>query len=153
MTVDNDNGRGGDDSFAAIADLSAEAMGHRLDGFGVNMLVRDIARTVAFMRDVLGFDALRVSEDYAVLAWRGKLFQLHADATYAAHPLPAHLPEVGLRGAGVSCASTKPTLMRPSVARVTVVMLCCSRRPTNRMGCASVFCWTRTVTVGRRRRA
>jgi len=101
MTVDNDNGRGGDDSFAAIADLSAEAMGHRLDGFGVNMLVRDIARTVAFMRDVLGFDALRVSEDYAVLAWRGKLFQLHADATYAAHPLPAHLPEVGLRGAGV----------------------------------------------------
>lgn len=87
--------------FGDIAALNAAEMGHRLDGFGVNLLVRDVARAVAFMRDVLAFDVLRASEDYAVLAWRGRLFQLHADATYSSHPLPAHLPAAGLRGAGV----------------------------------------------------
>lgn len=100
MTARAHSDSGGDD-FGDISEISAEAMGHRLDGFGVNLLVRDVARAVAFMHDVLGFDVLRASADYAVLAWRGRLFQLHADATYAAHPLPAHLPEVGLRGAGV----------------------------------------------------
>ena len=91
----------GDYGFGDLSALSAEAMGHRLDGFGVNLLVRQVARTVEFLREVLGFAVLRQSDDYAVLAWRGRLFQLHADATYAAHPLPAHLPEAGLRGAGV----------------------------------------------------
>jgi len=94
------HGAGGH-GFGDLSALSAEEMGHRLDGFGINLLVRRVARAVDFLRDVLGFAVLRQSDDYAVLAWRGRLFQLHADATYAAHPLPAHLPEAGLRGAGV----------------------------------------------------
>lgn len=97
---DNTGGIGGHD-FDDLSALSAEQMGHRLDGFGVNLLVRQVARTVEFLREALEFTVLRQSDDYAVLAWRGRLFQLHADATYAAHPLPAHLPEAGLRGAGV----------------------------------------------------
>jgi len=99
---DGDGVTGRDDAdFNDIADLSAEAMGHRLRGFGVNLLVRDVARAAGFMRDVLGFDVLRASDDYAVLAWRGRWFQLHADATYSSHPLPAHLPADNLRGAGI----------------------------------------------------
>ena len=82
-------------------DISAEQMGHLLSGFGINLLVRRIDRTAEFLRDVLGFKVLRQSADYAVLAHRRRLYQLHADATYAAHPLSAHLPESGLRGAGV----------------------------------------------------
>jgi len=93
-----DNSDGGGHDFG---DISAEAMGHMLDGFGVNLLVRQVPRAAEFMRDVLGLAVLRQSDDYAVLAWRGRLFQLHADATYAAHPLPALMPEVGARGAGV----------------------------------------------------
>lgn len=92
--------RAGDHGFGDLSDISAAEMGRRLDGFGVNLLVREAPRTVEFLRDVLRFDVLRASEDYAVLAWRGRLFQLHADATYASHPLPAHLPAAGLRGAG-----------------------------------------------------
>lgn len=81
--------------------LSAEEMGRLLRGFGVNLLVRRVADSVAFMCSVLGFEALRQSDDYAALAERGRLYQLHADSTYAAHPLLAQLPEAGLRGAGV----------------------------------------------------
>lgn len=84
-----------------LSELSAEEMGHRLTGFGINLLVRRVDRSVAFLRDVLQFTALRQSGDYAVLSHRKRLYQLHADSTYAAHPLPAHLPEAGLRGAGV----------------------------------------------------
>ena len=98
---DAGGGDGIDHGFDDLSALSAEEMGHRLDGFGVNLLVRQVARTVEFLREALEFTVLRQSDDYAVLAWRGRLFQLHADATYAAHPLPAHLPEAGLRGAGV----------------------------------------------------
>ena len=84
-----------------LTELSAEEMGHRLRGFGINLLVTEVSRTVIFMRDVLGFTVRRESVDYAVLSYRGRLYQLHADATYSSHPLPAFLPEAGLRGAGV----------------------------------------------------
>jgi len=99
--IGDGDGDGDTGDLSDIADLSAVEMGHRLRGFGVNLLVRDVAREVGFMRAVLEFDVLRASADYAVLAWRGRLFQLHADATYAAHPLPAYLPADNLRGAGV----------------------------------------------------
>ncbi len=80
---------------------SAEEMGHFLEGFGVNLLARRIDQTATFLHRVLEFEILRQSRDYAVLAHRDILYQLHADPTYAAHPLLAHLPEAGLRGAGV----------------------------------------------------
>lgn len=67
---------------------------------GLNLLVADVAREVAFLTGVFGMEAHRVSADFAILAWRGQVFQLHADHTYHAHPLPALLPEAGSRGAG-----------------------------------------------------
>ena len=84
-----------------LADLDAAAMGHLLDGFGINLLVRQVAATAQFMHQVLQFDIRRQSPDYAVLSHRGVLYQLHADHTYHAHPLLAHLPQAGLRGAGI----------------------------------------------------
>ncbi len=84
-----------------LREISAEEMGRLLEGFGVNLLAARVGRSVGFLHSELGFEILRQSEDYAVLAHRGQLYQIHADATYAAHPLLAHLPEAGLRGAGV----------------------------------------------------
>ena len=82
-------------------ELTAEEVGHRLAGFGINLLVRRVDRSVVFLHEVLRFTVLRQSDDYAVLSHRKRLYQLHADSTYASHPLSTHLPEAGLRGAGV----------------------------------------------------
>ncbi len=84
-----------------ISELNAEQMGHRLTGFGINLLVKCVDRSAKFLHEVLRFAILRQSADYAVLAHRKRLYQLHADATYHTHPLAAHLPQVELRGAGV----------------------------------------------------
>ncbi len=84
-----------------LSELSAVEMGHALDGFGINLLVSDVFAAVKFLQTVFDFTAARASADYAVLIHRDQWYQLHADSTYTAHPLPAHLPEAGLRGAGV----------------------------------------------------
>lgn len=84
-----------------IGRLSAEQMGRLLEGFGVNLLARRVDKSAEFLHSVLEFAVLRQSDDYAVLAHRGLLYQLHADSTYAGNPLLAHLPDAGLRGAGV----------------------------------------------------
>lgn len=81
--------------------LTAPEMGRLLEGFGINLLVRRVPQTAEFLHEVLQFEIRRQSSDYAVLAHRSRLYQLHADSTYAAHALLAHLPEAGLRGAGV----------------------------------------------------
>ena len=84
----------------SIATISGEEMGHLLEGFGINLLVSNTERTAAFLRDVLEFDILRISADYAVLRHRDVLYQLHADPTYSENPLLSILPENGPRGAG-----------------------------------------------------
>ena len=84
-----------------VKDLTAPELGRLLEGFGVNLLVRRVAASAEFLRAVLQFEVLRQSEDYAVLAHRGKWYQLHADPTYASHPLFALLPQAGMRGVGV----------------------------------------------------
>lgn len=81
--------------------ISPEAFGRSLGGLGLNLLVADVAREVAFLSGVFGMTAHRVSADFAIVAWRGQVFQLHADRTYHSHPLPGFLPEAGPRGAGV----------------------------------------------------
>ena len=81
--------------------INAAEMGHLLEGFGINLLATRVDQTVAFLHEVLGFEIRRQSGDYAVLAHRDQLYQLHADSTYSTHPLAALLPEAGLRGVGV----------------------------------------------------
>ena len=87
--------------------ISAAALGRLLRNSGVNLLVRDVARSAAFLRDVLGFRVHQQSADYALLSAPSAphapaaLYQLHADATYHAHPLLNLLPENPPRGAGV----------------------------------------------------
>lgn len=87
--------------------ITAAQLGRQLRGFGVNLLVREVARSAAFLQQVLGFAVHQRSADYALLtapagaaAGAVTIVQLHADATYHAHPLLPLLPEAGMRGAG-----------------------------------------------------
>lgn len=81
--------------------VSPEAFGASLRGMGLNILVRDVRREVAFLEHVFGMQGHRVSEDFAIMTYADQIMQIHADPTYAAHPLLGLLPESPPRGAGV----------------------------------------------------
>jgi uncharacterized glyoxalase superfamily protein PhnB len=84
---------------------SGEVYGRSLKGFGINLLVREVARAVAFSRDVLQAEIATADRDFAVLRHRvdGRAlaeWMLHADATYHSNPLLSLVPADGPRGAG-----------------------------------------------------
>jgi catechol 2,3-dioxygenase-like lactoylglutathione lyase family enzyme len=80
---------------------SPAAYGRSLRGFGVNLLVRDIDRALAFQREVLGTELVHRDGDFAVLRHDGVSWMLHADATFRNHPLLALASDGALRGLGV----------------------------------------------------
>jgi catechol 2,3-dioxygenase-like lactoylglutathione lyase family enzyme len=80
--------------------MAADAYGRSLKGFGVNLLVRDVARAVAFQTEVLGAELVYADADFAVLSHDGRQWMLHADHTYAEHPLLALTGDGAIRGAG-----------------------------------------------------
>ncbi len=80
--------------------VSPEAFGAALEGLGINLLVPDVARELAFLTGILDMKPHRVSADFAIVTTGGAIFQLHADHTYGAHPLLGLLPETPPRGAG-----------------------------------------------------
>jgi len=71
------------------------------DGLGVNLLVRDIAASVAFQREVLGAGIVYEDEDFAVLRGYGAIWLLHADHAYLENPLTGIVGGTETRGAGV----------------------------------------------------
>jgi catechol 2,3-dioxygenase-like lactoylglutathione lyase family enzyme len=81
--------------------LAAPDLGRALTHFGVNLLVRDTVRSVAFLEAVFGFTTLRHERGFALLRLDRVMLQLHADETYGHNPLPSLVPENGPRGGGV----------------------------------------------------
>ena len=85
--------------------MPAPAYGRSLAGLGVNLLVRDIARSVAWQQAVLGASLVYGDADFAVLRFPGggapAEWMLHADHTYGDHPLLGLTGDGALRGAGV----------------------------------------------------
>jgi len=81
--------------------MAADAYGRSLTGMGVNLLVREVARSVAFLTEVLGLELVYADADFAVLRHGSQDVILHADHSYAAHPLLALTGDGALRGAGV----------------------------------------------------
>ncbi|MEE8188015.1 MAG: VOC family protein [Kiloniellales bacterium] len=80
--------------------------GRSLKGVGVNLLVSDVARSVAFLTGVLGLDEVYSDEDFAVLRHAGHDVMLHADHTYLdeageANPMLTWFAGADVRGAGV----------------------------------------------------
>ena len=80
--------------------ISADAFGAGLRGFGINLLVVDIAYEVAFLTEVFEMTAHRVSADFAILVSGTAVFQLHSDGTYHANPALGLVPETPPRGGG-----------------------------------------------------
>ena len=81
--------------------VSAEDFGKSLRGIGINMLVRDVRRTAAFLEDVFKVGVHRLSDDFAIITYGDQVFQLHSDGTYHSNPLLTLLPENPPRGAGL----------------------------------------------------
>lgn len=81
--------------------VKAAAFGAVLKGMGINLLVRDVLASAAFLQDVFGMKVFQPTQDFAILTYGDQVFQLHSDATFHSHPLPSLLPEAGPRGGGI----------------------------------------------------
>ncbi len=79
---------------------TAAEYGRTLGGLSVNLLVRDVARSLPFYRDVLGFRVRYSDVDFVALERDQMAVQLHADHTYDGMPWAARLREPGKRGFG-----------------------------------------------------
>ena len=80
--------------------VSAADYGRTLSGLTLNLLVRDIAKSLPFYTDVLQFTDVHHDPDLAALERDGIRLTLHADHTYAAQPWAPRLGETGKRGLG-----------------------------------------------------
>ena len=74
--------------------------GRSLTGLSVNLIVRDVAKSLPFYRDVLGMTVHYADADFAALEIAGAKVQLHADHTYEHQPWAPRLAETGKRGLG-----------------------------------------------------
>lgn len=81
--------------------MTAPDYGRSLRGLSINLLVRDVPRSIAFARQVLGAELVYGDADFAVLRREGAEWMLHADHTYSSHPLLALTGDGALRGAGI----------------------------------------------------
>jgi uncharacterized glyoxalase superfamily protein PhnB len=85
---------------AGEAFLPADVYGRSLPKFTVNLLVRNVANSVPFYRDVLGATVRYSDGDFAALSLLGTDFFMHADHAYDHHPLYASLQSARERGVG-----------------------------------------------------
>ena len=88
--------------------MEAPAYGRSLAGLSINLLVKEIARAVAFQREVLGAVTVYADPDFAVMRWSPPAadiapaeWMLHADHTYGSHPLLGLTGDGAIRGAGL----------------------------------------------------
>jgi catechol 2,3-dioxygenase-like lactoylglutathione lyase family enzyme len=80
--------------------MSAADYGRTLSGLSVNLIVRNLARSLPFYMGVLEMRLLYSDEDFAALEREGVRLQLHADHTYARMPWASRLREDSKRGLG-----------------------------------------------------
>jgi catechol 2,3-dioxygenase-like lactoylglutathione lyase family enzyme len=80
--------------------MSPADYGRTLSGLSVNLVVREVARSVPFYTGVLGLRLLYSDDDFAALERDGVRLQLHADHTYARMPWANRLKESAPRGVG-----------------------------------------------------
>ena len=81
--------------------MPASDYGKSLNGLGINLLVQDIDRALDYQTEVLGAEVVYADPDFAVLRGYGAEWMLHADHTYADHPLQGSLSDDLARGIGV----------------------------------------------------
>jgi len=82
--------------------ISTVAYAQSLDGFSVNLLVRDVASHAAFVREVLGLEVVYSDPDIAVYRHGQSDWMVHADHTYEDSDNPMTGIVRGLAGRGGS---------------------------------------------------
>jgi catechol 2,3-dioxygenase-like lactoylglutathione lyase family enzyme len=80
--------------------MSAADYGRTLSGLSVNLIVRDVTRSIPFYTRVLELRLLYSDEDFAAFEGEGVKLQLHADHTYTQMPWAARLRQEEPRGLG-----------------------------------------------------
>lgn len=80
--------------------MSPDDFGRSLPLLTVNLIVRDLARSVAFYKDVLGATLVYSDPDFAAMRVKDLEFMLHADHTYDHHPWHEELVTGERRGLG-----------------------------------------------------
>lgn len=80
--------------------MTAADYGRTLAGLSLNLIVRDVARSVPFYTEVLGFRSRYSDPDFAALERDGMRIQLHADHTYESMPWAPLLASERPRGLG-----------------------------------------------------
>lgn len=79
---------------------SAPEYGRTLTGLSLNLIVRDVARSLPFYTEVLGFRAAIRADGYVALEQGAMRIQLHEDRTYAKMPWAGALASGAKRGLG-----------------------------------------------------
>ena len=80
--------------------MPGSVYGRSLPMFTVNLLVSDVARSVAFYREAFGAEARYSDPDFAAMRLAQLDFMLHADHTYDDHPWYQRLRGAKERGLG-----------------------------------------------------
>ena len=80
--------------------MPADEYGRAMPKFSLNLLVREVERSVPFYKDVLGAAVRYADQDFAALNLQGADFMLHSDHAYDHHPLFERLKTGGARGTG-----------------------------------------------------
>ena len=80
--------------------MAPDAYGKTLAGLSLNLIVRDVQRSVPFYRDVIGMTVHYADPDMAALQLEGTRIVLHADHTYDKQPWAERLGSPGKRGLG-----------------------------------------------------
>jgi catechol 2,3-dioxygenase-like lactoylglutathione lyase family enzyme len=105
--------------------MPGERYGRSLPAFMANLLVRDVARSVTFYMDVLGFTVHYFDPDFAALELGTTALMLHADHTYDKHPWHGPLTKGERRGLGAELrlfgVDPDGVEARARVAELTVV--------------------------------
>lgn len=105
--------------------ISADDFGASLRGFGLNLLVSDVRKTVDFLNVVFGIHSARVSDDFAIVIYGDQVFMLHSDAAYASNPIHAMIPETPPRGGGITIHlyDSDPDMACANCANVDAVIM------------------------------
>lgn len=81
--------------------LNAPDYGRSLQGLGINLLVRDMARSIAFATGVLEAELIHATDKFAALRLQGQDYMLHTDDTFRGNPLSGLIAGGEARGLGV----------------------------------------------------
>ena len=81
--------------------MPADEYGRSLEGFNVNLLVKDVEASLVFQREVLAARVRYSDPDFAALEHGRGRWMLHADHTYLGHPMAGIVSGLEGRGGGV----------------------------------------------------